>query len=543
MQGVTEQISLDEVEEIYLPLSRLLNLYVAATQELHRATDTFLRARTAKVPFVIGVAGSVAVGKSTTSRLLQALLSRWPDHPEVALVTTDGFLHPNAELERRGLLERKGFPESYDTAALVRFVADVKAGEPEVSAPVYSHLRYDVLPDERVTVRQPDVLIVEGINVLQTGSPPTSAACSSPTSSTSRSTSTPTRRTSSLVRRALPHAAPHGVPRPALLLPALRRPLRRGGRRGRPRHLEADQRREPAAQRPAHPVPCRPDPAQGRRPHGRGRAPAQAVGPRSRSTSSPHPVTVLSISRYLPRVGASRVPTSPLPVISRPTVSAPPSPPRGFGPRETVLLLTLASMWGLSFLFIEVALRGLGPMWIVVGRTGVGAAGAADGAAPARTPPARQRAPVGPGPDPRHHDQRRALERGGVGPAVPALRPRRTAHGRRADLDAAGVGRDRPRAVHPREAGRAGPGPLRRGRDRRRRRDRPRPPRGDGRDRRGHDDVRLGRRLRQPAGLRQRLGADDRHRQVLTAFLVTVPVALLLDPLPPPALTPRCSAR
>jgi type I pantothenate kinase len=172
MQGVTEQISLAEVEEIYLPLSRLLNLYVAATQELHRATDTFLRSRTAKVPFVIGVAGSVAVGKSTTSRLLQALLSRWPDHPEVALVTTDGFLQPNAELERRGLLERKGFPESYDTAALVRFVADVKAGEPEVSAPVYSHLRYDVLPDERITIRQPDVLIVEGINVLQTGSAP-----------------------------------------------------------------------------------------------------------------------------------------------------------------------------------------------------------------------------------------------------------------------------------------------------------------------------------------------------------------------------------
>jgi type I pantothenate kinase len=172
MQGVTEQISLREVEEIYLPLSRLLNLYVAATQELHRATDTFLRARTAKVPFVIGVAGSVAVGKSTTSRLLQALLSRWPDHPEVALVTTDGFLHDNAELERRGLLERKGFPESYDTAALVRFVADVKAGEPEVRAPVYSHLRYDVLPDEHVVVRQPDVLIVEGINVLQTGSAP-----------------------------------------------------------------------------------------------------------------------------------------------------------------------------------------------------------------------------------------------------------------------------------------------------------------------------------------------------------------------------------
>ena len=172
LQGATEQISLDEVVEIYLPLSRLLNLYVAATQQLHQATETFLRSRTAKVPFVIGVAGSVAVGKSTTSRLLQALLSRWPDHPEVALVTTDGFLLPNAELERRGLMDRKGFPEAYDTEALVRFVADVKAGEPEVSAPVYSHLAYDVMPDERTVVRQPDVLIIEGINVLQTGTSP-----------------------------------------------------------------------------------------------------------------------------------------------------------------------------------------------------------------------------------------------------------------------------------------------------------------------------------------------------------------------------------
>ena len=172
LQGVIGQISLDEVAEIYLPLSRLLNLYVAATQQLHRATATFLRSRTAKVPYVIGVAGSVAVGKSTTSRLLQALLSRWPDHPEVALVTTDGFLLPNAELERRGLMDRKGFPESFDTAALVRFVAAVKAGEPEVTAPVYSHLAYDVLDDEGVVVQQPDVLIVEGINVLQSGTSP-----------------------------------------------------------------------------------------------------------------------------------------------------------------------------------------------------------------------------------------------------------------------------------------------------------------------------------------------------------------------------------
>jgi type I pantothenate kinase len=169
LRGINEDISLDEVAEVYLPLSRLLNLYVAATQELHRATDTFLGSLTTKVPFVIGIAGSVAVGKSTTSRILQALLSRWPDHPEVALVTTDGFLLPNAELEQRGLMERKGFPESYDVASLVRFVAAVKSGEPEVLAPVYSHLTYDVVPDEKVVIRQPDILILEGLNVLQSG--------------------------------------------------------------------------------------------------------------------------------------------------------------------------------------------------------------------------------------------------------------------------------------------------------------------------------------------------------------------------------------
>jgi type I pantothenate kinase len=169
LQGLNEQVSLTEVADVYLPLSRLLNLYVAATQELHRATDTFLGSLAAKVPFVIGIAGSVAVGKSTTSRILQALLSRWPDHPEVALVTTDGFLWPNAVLEERGLMDRKGFPESYDVANLVRFVAQVKAGVPEVTAPVYSHLLYDIVPDEKVVIRQPDVLIVEGLNVLQTG--------------------------------------------------------------------------------------------------------------------------------------------------------------------------------------------------------------------------------------------------------------------------------------------------------------------------------------------------------------------------------------
>jgi type I pantothenate kinase len=169
LRGINERISLDEVADIYLPLSRLMNLYVAASQNLHRVSDTFLGSPAAKVPYVIAIAGSVAVGKSTTARILQALLARWPDHPQVDLVTTDGFLFPNRVLEERGLMERKGFPESYDLRRLVRFLADVKSGEPAVSAPVYSHLTYDIVPDEEQVVRQPDIVIVEGLTVLQTG--------------------------------------------------------------------------------------------------------------------------------------------------------------------------------------------------------------------------------------------------------------------------------------------------------------------------------------------------------------------------------------
>ena len=168
--GVNEWMSLDEVADIYLPVSRLLNLYVGATQSLHRATATFVGSESPRVPYVIGLAGSVAVGKSTTSRVLQALLSSWPSHPQVDLVTTDGFLRPQRELEERGLAQRKGFPESYDLRRLVQFMADVKSGAAEVSAPIYSHLAYDIVPGERQVVRRPDIVIVEGLNVLQTGS-------------------------------------------------------------------------------------------------------------------------------------------------------------------------------------------------------------------------------------------------------------------------------------------------------------------------------------------------------------------------------------
>jgi type I pantothenate kinase len=164
-----ERMSLDEVADVYLPLSRLLNLHVGATQNLHQATATFIGSDGPRVPFVIGIAGSVAVGKSTISRVLKALLSHWPSHPQVDLITTDGFLLPQSVLEARGLMDRKGFPESYDVRRLVHFLADVKSGLTEVHAPVYSHLRYDIVPGEYQTVRHPDVVIVEGVNVLQTG--------------------------------------------------------------------------------------------------------------------------------------------------------------------------------------------------------------------------------------------------------------------------------------------------------------------------------------------------------------------------------------
>lgn len=170
LQGINESLSMQEVIDIYLPLSRLLNLYASTRQYRHTVRDKFLNSEHEKVPYIIGIAGSVAVGKSTSARILQALLSRWPEHPKVALVTTDGFLRPNKELVARNLMHKKGFPESFDTKALIDFVASIKSGQKMITAPLYSHLTYDILPDESLHFEQPDIVILEGLNVLQTAS-------------------------------------------------------------------------------------------------------------------------------------------------------------------------------------------------------------------------------------------------------------------------------------------------------------------------------------------------------------------------------------
>jgi type I pantothenate kinase len=169
LRSLHDRLDMKEVEDIYLPLSRLLSLYVQAAQRLFRSQQGFLGTEDGKMPYIIGVAGSVAVGKSTTARVLQALLKRWPNVPKVDLVTTDGFLYPNAILEREGLMEKKGFPESYDLPALLRFLSDIKAGRRPARAPIYSHLVYDVVPNQWIEIDRPDILVVEGLNVLQTG--------------------------------------------------------------------------------------------------------------------------------------------------------------------------------------------------------------------------------------------------------------------------------------------------------------------------------------------------------------------------------------
>ena len=217
---------------VYLPLSRLLNLYVSATQDLHRVSATFLGTIAPKVPYVIGIAGSVAVGKSTFARILQALLEQWPDHPKVDLITTDGFLYPNRVLEERGIMNRKGFPESYDTKALLQVLRQIKSGHDHVEAPVYSHVVYDIVPDEKVVVSNADIVIIEGLNVLQTAQ-----RCARVRQRLLRLLDLRRRRRTrhrAVVRRPIPRAAGVGVPGPRLVLPVLRRAQRRRSRRRPP---------------------------------------------------------------------------------------------------------------------------------------------------------------------------------------------------------------------------------------------------------------------------------------------------------------------
>ena len=247
LRSIGDAVDLDEVREVYLPLSRLLTLHVQENGRLYRAYRTFLAAQQVRTPFVIGVAGSVSVGKSTTARLLKLLLARWPQHPRVALVTTDGFLWPNAELERRGLMARKGFPESYDRRALLRFVTEVKAGRAQVAAPVYSHLTYDIVAGESTVTHRPDILLLEGLNVLQPA-PPGAAVVGQRLHRLLGVRRRGARRHPALVRGPVPAVAGDRVPRPELVLPPLRRDGRGGGGGAGRADLGGDQRAEPGAQ-------------------------------------------------------------------------------------------------------------------------------------------------------------------------------------------------------------------------------------------------------------------------------------------------------
>ena len=284
LRGINEQVSLEEVAQIYLPMSRLLNLYVGATQDLYRASSTFLGGLTAKVPYIIGIGGSVAVGKSTTGRILRELLARWPNHPQVDLVTTDGFLHPNAVLEERDLMERKGFPESFDLRTLVNFVLQVKSGERKVEHPVYSHHSYDIRPGVTEVVDQPDILILEGLNVLQARSQSPSRNSRLMLSDLFRLLDLRGRRDGghrALVRRALPDLSRHRVPGSGRLLPPLCEPEREGRGRHRPGHLEEDQRTEPDPEHHADPRARGSDP-------GEGAGPRRAADPLAQALASGH---------------------------------------------------------------------------------------------------------------------------------------------------------------------------------------------------------------------------------------------------------------
>jgi len=280
LRSLHDRLDMTEVEEIYLPLSRLLSLYVAATQRLFRAQQNFLGTEDAKVPFIIGVAGSVAVGKSTTARVLQALLARWPNVPKVDLVTTDGFLYPNAILEREDLMEKKGFPASYDLPALLRFLSDIKAGRRPVRAPVYSHLTYDVTPNLWIEIDRPDILIVEGLNVLEAGAPPKGGKAI-PYVSDFFDFSIYLDADEDLLQSwyvgSVPDLARHRVPRSEIILSPLCDVVGRAGGRDRDRDLDAHQSSQSAREHLADAPARRPDLEEGREPSRRGSGAATAV--------------------------------------------------------------------------------------------------------------------------------------------------------------------------------------------------------------------------------------------------------------------------